>query len=261
MRLRRGRRRQEVHNGRQHTIRPDVLGRRHRHDRRNETAGHTALERGYQLLLGDLLPFQVFLGEIVIYLRDRLHQLLTRGLHGVREVGRDIRLLTVPGVVRIQVGFHGHKVHDAFEVCLFPNGQVYRHHTGTQPASKRIDGFVKISAFPIHHVDHGQATDTQLHSALPQTFRLHLHLGHGIDHHDHTLDNAQRPQRVVDEGCFTGRVYEVDLGLVPVHMSQTGQDRHLPLDLVLIVVHGGGAVNDVAQAVLGTTGEEQCLDE
>ena len=37
----------------------------------------------------------------------------------------------------------------------------------------------------------------------------------------------------------------------PIDVREAGGDGHLPLDLVLVVVHGGGAVHDGAQTVLG----------
>src|SRR5439155_24151251 len=96
---------------------------------------------------------------------------------------------------------------------------------------------------------------------LPDLLGLHLHAGHGVDHHHRRLDHAQAGAGVRDEIAVAGGVDEVDPMALEVAVGGRGVDRYLAADLIGVEVRGGAAVVHLAEPREPAGGEQHGLHQ
>ena len=120
---------------------------------------------------------------------------------------------------------------------------------------------VEVGVLLVHAVDEHGAGDAHLAGDLPQTLRLDLRAGDGVDHEQRHLGGLHAGDRVADEVRVAGRVDDVDLHAVVNDGCEREVDRELALDLLGVVVEARVTVIDGAEPLRGAGQIEHRLGE
>ena len=231
-------------------------------DRADGAGGHSRLERvARPPRWVSSLPSRYFSSRASSASATRSTRALARLGGRIGHVVGDGPFGALAGRAGIGVGLHGHQVDHALETGLVADGQRHGHHFVAEAGLERGHRLAEVGPLAVHHVDGGHPGHAHVAGALPHALGLDLDLGHGVDQHEDALDDGQRAQGLVDERGLARGVDEVDPVTGPIDVGEPGGDGHLPLDLVLVVVHGRGAVHDRTQPVLGAGGEQQSFDQ
>jgi hypothetical protein len=190
------------------------------------------LERGDDLLVGDVLALQVALHQRLGVLGDLVHELLAVLLREVGQVVRDRDLAA--RAVGVLVRLHVDEVDHAAGLVLGPDRDLGRDHVGPEGLLERLQHAEEVGSLAVEHVHVDQARDAQLLRALPQPLRADLDAQHAVDHEHRRLAHPQGAQRVGDERRLARGVDEVDLHVPPLERRERGGDRH-PARLLVVV--------------------------
>ena len=238
----------------------EVLGRHAAHHREDPAVVGAVLQRGDDLLVGDLLALEIALHERVGDLGDLVHELLAVLLRlGLELVGDRDLARVVASVAVVFVGLHVDEVHDAADLVLGADRDLRGHHVGAEGGLQRLEGAEEVGALAVEHVDEEHPRQVELLGALPQADRVDLGAHDRVDHEDGRFADPQGAERVGDEAGLARGVDEVDLALVPVERAQRRADRHLARLLVGVGIGGRVAIQDRAQPVDGAGLEQQRL--
>jgi hypothetical protein len=78
--------------------------------------------------------------------------------------------------------------------------------------------------------------------AAPRQLRPDLHARRRVDHHERRVRHPQGAHDFAEEVGIAGGVEQVHLVVVPLDRDHRRGHRHVPLDLVGVVVGRGGAL-------------------
>ena len=239
----------------------EVLRRDAARDREELARDDGVLERGGELVAGDLLVREVALHDRLVRLDDGLDELhaVLLGLGG--DVVRDRGGLRLAVGAGIQVGAHVEEVDDALQLVLVPDRDLHGDAALGELRAELLERGEEVRALAVEHGHEDDAAEVELLRALPEAGRLHLDAVDAVDGHQRSLDHAERGERVGLEARVAGRVDEVDLALVPLQVAERGRQRHLAAVLVVVPVGDRGRRFDGPEAVGGTRLEEHRLDQ
>ena len=229
-------------------------------DREHRAVVGALLERGDDLLVGDLLALEVALHQRVGRLGHLVHQLLAvllrLVLHLVRD--RDLAAVVLSGAL-VAVGLHVDEVDHAGDLVLGADRDLGGDHVRAEGRPEALERAEEVGALAVEHVDEDQAREVELGGALPQSRRVHLDAHHRVDDEHGRLADAQRAERVGDEAGVPGRVEQVDLAVLPFEDRERSRDRHLARLLVRIGVRHGRPLDHGPEPVDHTRLEQQRL--
>jgi hypothetical protein len=118
-----------------------------------------------------------------------------------------------------------------------------------QPILDHLHGAVEVGADAVHLVDEAHAGHVVLVGLTPHGLGLRLDAGDRVEHGDRTVEHAERALDLDREVDVARRVDDVDAVVVPDTSGGSGGDRDATLLLLRHVVHGRGAVVDLADLV------------
>ena len=191
-----------------------------------------------------------------------------RSLHPGRYLG----LLPLgPEVVLVDDRFHLHKIHNALELGLGPDRQLYRDRVGPEPLVHGLYGPVEVSPDPVHLVDERDPGYPILVSLPPDRLTLRLDTSNRVEQRYRTVKHPQASLHLHSEVHVPGRVYDIDTMLfgdtamkallgafavllralytAPEHGCGGGSNSYAALALLGHPVHNGVTVVDLAQPV------------
>ena len=202
----------------------EVAGRDAAGDREQAAVVGPLLERGDDLLVGDLLALQVALHQRVRGLRDLVHQLLAVLLRLVRELVRDRDLAQFSlAVAVVPVGLHVDQVDHARDLVLGADRDLGGDDVLAESGLERFERAEEVGALAVEHVDEHQPGEVELGRPLPQPVGVDLDAHHRVDHEHRGLAHAQRAERVGDEARIARGVDQVDLAVLPLEARQRGE--------------------------------------
>jgi hypothetical protein len=88
---------------------------------------------------------------------------------------------------------------------------------------------------------------------------LRLDPGHGVEHRDRAVEDAQRALDLDGEVDVPGRVDDVDGVAEPARGGRGGRNRDAAFLLLLHPVHGGGALMNLTDLVVDTGVKQDAL--
>ena len=141
--------------------------------------------------------------------------------------------VTVGGV---GVGLHGQQVHDAMELALGADRQLYRHGGAPEVGLDALQCPLETGPLAIQLVDDYRARQLVAVAEAPHLLGLDLDARHSVHQDQRGIGRHQRRPSVVDEDVEPGSIEQVDLGLVPLGHAHCGRDGHLALDLVVVEI-------------------------
>ncbi len=238
----------------------EVLGSNATGDGEDQAGGHSGLECGDDLVVGDLLALEVALHQLVGDLGDLIHQLLAVLGRDVSQLGGNLDLgavLTARALVL--VGLHVDQVDHAADLVLGSDRNLGGDDVGPEGLLERIESTKEVGPLAVEHVHEDQAREAQLLGALPESSRSDLDAEDGVDHEDRPFGDAQRGEGVGDEAGLTGSVDQVDLAALPAERGEARRDRHAARLLVRRRVRDRRAVCDRPKPADRTGLEEQGL--
>ena len=130
-----------------------------------------------------------------------------------------------------------------------PTGRWITAGRRLQAGLHHVDGAVEVGADAVHLVDEAHARDLVLVGLTPHGLGLRLDAGDRVEHGDGAVEDAQRALDLDGEVDVAGGVDDVDAVVVPDAGGGSGGDGDAALLLLRHVVHGGGAVVDLADLV------------
>ena len=248
--------RQEVDDRVEHRLDALVLERRAAQDRHEVERQRAGAERDLDLGLGDVFAGEVLLHQVVVAGGDGLEQQLAVLVGLVFHVGRDLDLVPLGAELLVvpDEGLHLDQVDQADERLVGlgatgTDGQVDDGRRGLQAILDHRDGAVEVGADAVHLVDEAHARHFVLVGLTPHGLGLRLDAGDRVEHRDGAVEDAQRPLDLDGEVDVAGGVDDVDAVVVPDAGRGCGGDRDATLLLLRHVVHGRGAVVDLADLV------------
>ena len=212
------------------------------------------------MLLGERPLLQVLLDQRVVGLRDRLHELLARGIRHRVDVVGPLGLLGHRSA-GIEIGLLVKQVGDPAELVLLTDGQLEGRDLGAERRHQLVEGALEIGALAVELVHEDRARQALVHGQLPRVLGLDLDTVDRADDDDHGVHRTDRVPEVADEVRGPGRIQRVDLDALPLdrrHGERNGDPAPL---LIGIVVGNGIAVFHGPHACDGTGREEQCFEE
>ena len=183
-------------------------------------------------------------------------------LGGIRHVLGNLGFfpLTI-AIGRIAVGLHPYQVYNTLEITLRAPGKLNRDGGAAEKRLDALERAVEAGALAIEFVDDQRARQLEVVGKRPHLFGLHFDSGHGIHHDQRGVGGDERGPRVIDKDVVAGRIQKVDLGLLPLGVSQRGGNGDLALDLLLVEIRNGVAFIDPRQPVGGARGIQQAGGE
>ena len=147
-------------------------------------------------------------------------------------------------------------VDDAFQGAAAAERVGQHHRPRAQAGAQLLEHARDVGAGAVGLVDEHQARHAVARRLAPHRLGLGLDAGDGAEHRHRPVEHAAAALHLGGEVDVAGRVDEVEVVVAPRH----GGDRRLDGDALLafegIVIHGGGAVVDLAHLV-DAAGQEQ----
>ena len=147
-------------------------------------------------------------------------------------------------------GVHFQQVHDAGEVALHADRQLYHGHGGTQTVLDHVDAPGEVGPDTVHLVDKTDAGHAVLVGLAPYRLGLRLDARDSVENGDGPVEDAERPLDLNGEVDVAGRVDDVDAVVVPQARGGGRCDRDAPLLLLGHPVHRGAALVDLTHLVV-----------
>ncbi len=182
------------------------------------TLDYRPAQRRGKLLRGDFLAAQVLLDEGIIYLGNRLHQLLAVAFGLGLECLWHVAFLGLgPGA---GIGLHRQQVDDALEAGMGADSQLQRQAFLAQLGLDFPDDLDIIGVLAVHLVDEDEPWQTGLLAVAPDLLRADLHAGGGADDDDGPFADAQGGPGLADEIGIAGGVEDIELMIPPLAGQQ-----------------------------------------
>src|SRR5215471_17022549 len=253
--------RQVVDDGVEHGLHALVLERRAAQHRGERAGDRRPADRGDELLLGGLSALEVQLHHLVVILGDGLEQPVTPLAGRLDVVGGDVDVLVL---VALALGLpeqpaHPDQVDDAAEVGLDAPGKLDDQRRGAETVGNHLHAAVELGAYPVYLVHEADPRHAIPVGLAPDSLRLRLHAGHGVEHGDGAVEHPQRAFHLDGEVHVPGRIDDVDRVVTPGRGGRGGRDRDAALLLLLHPVHGRGALMDFTDLVVDAGVEQDAL--
>src|SRR5207302_4618774 len=107
------------------------------------------------------------------------------------------------------------EIDDPRQLVLGTDRKLNRDAPARELLSRRLEDAEEVGALAVEHVDEEDARKLLLLGPLPHARRVDLDTHHAAEHHEHSLDDAERGVRVGLEARVARRVDEVDLAVLP----------------------------------------------
>ena len=206
--------------------------------------------RGFELGLGQRGALEILLGNGVVEIRDRLDHLIARicgrGSDVVRDLDDGRRVGDIAGE---HDRLHRHEIDDPRERVLAADHELDRHRVAAEALANIRDDGGQRRPDAIELVDEREARNLELVGLMPDRLRLRLNACDAAEHHDRTVEDAQRALDLDREVDVARRVDEMDLVLLPLERDRGRRDGDAALALLLHPVHLGLTVVDLADLV------------
>ena len=142
-------------------------------------------------------------------------------------------------VVRIpHQGLHLDQIDHALEVVFRADRDLHRQRARAEALLDHVHAAHEARAAAVHLVDVAHARHVVVVREAPVGFRLRLHAGHAVEHHDRAVEHAQRAVHLDGEVDVPGGVDEVDLLVAPEGRHRGALDGDAALLFLLEVVRG-----------------------
>ena len=204
-------------------------------------------------------PPEVRVHQRLVLRGDGLEHLLAVAGSLVDHVGGDVDGLVLRAEVLLvdvapDEGLHLDQVDETFEGldglgAAGADRQLDDEGVRLEAVLHHVDGAVEVGTDAVHLVDEAHARHVVLVGLAPDGLGLRLDAGDGVEHGDGTVEHAERALDFDGEVDVTRGVDDVDAVVVPDAGGGGGGDRDATLLLLGHVVHGGGAVVDLADLV------------
>ena len=129
----------------------------------------------------------------------------------------------------------------------FENGQLHRNHLAAKSFAQRVDGAFAIGAGMIHLVDHDGPRQVEFFAELPHPPGHGLHAASCVHHQQGRFYRQQRRSRLMHEHGKAGRIYKIDLYVVPLGECQRILHGCAPRYILFVIGGYGAAVIHPAQ--------------
>ena len=120
---------------------------------------------------------------------------------------------------------------------------------------------VQVRAFAVQAVEGDDARDAELVGRLPHLFGRDLRAVDAVHDDQRGVGHPQRRPRVTQEVGHSGRVDEVDLGLIPLNVGHAGGESVLARDFFFVVIGDGRPVVHLPETIDRPRVEQQGRDE
>ena len=208
------------------------------------------MEAGDQLFLRQGAFGKEGLHQLFVGFRHHLEQLLPRDRRGVGHLRRNVPLRHASAVVGGKgQRFHAYEIDDAVERALVPDGQLNRNDSTPAVAMQGLECPLEAGAIALQPADDDEAGELQGGGLGPELFGLHLDTGDRVDDDQGAFADAKRGAGISEEVGEAGRVDDVDFGVLPLGVGETGGECVLTGDFFVVEVGDGGAVVDLPDAV------------
>ena len=197
---------------------------------------HGLAQKALQLLGGDLLALEVLHHDLVVGLRDKVHQLVVRRLRGVHELRRHVFLDDL-AVLEV-AGLHADDVDDAGEAGAHAHGNGHGADAAAEALPQALEREVEVGVVLVETVDEQGARHGELLGREPEARGRGLGTS-GIHHEDDGLARAHGRVCVTDEVGIAGGIEDVDARVTPGHGRDRGGDGEAARTLLGIVVKRG----------------------
>ena len=130
-----------------------------------------------------------------------------------------------------------------------PTGSCTTRGVRLEAALHHVDGAVEVGADAVHLVDEAEARHVVLVGLAPHRLGLRLDAGDRVEHGYGAIEHPQRTLDLDGEVDVARGVDDVDAVVVPHTGRRRRRDRDATFLLLGHVVHGGGAVVNLADLV------------
>ena len=135
------------------------------------------------------------------------------------------------------------------ELVLAPDRKLDHGRIRAEAVDDHLDAALEVRAEAVLLVHEADARDLVLVGLTPDGLGLRLDAGDAVEHHDRTVEHAQRALHLDREVHVSGRVNDVDAVIFPEAGRGGRGDRDPALLLLGHPVHRRGAVVDLADLV------------
>ena len=230
-------------------------------DDRDHFAGHRGLaDHGAELVGGDLLPFQIHLGDLVVKQRDgvdKLFPILPGQLHFLFGDGPYAHVLAQ--VIIEDDGVHIHQIHDAAEIRFLADGQLDGHRVRLQAVIDHVQDIEEIRAGDVHFVDIDHSRHVVVVRLPPDRLGLGLHAALGAEDRHTAVQHAQAALHLGGEVHVARSIDDIDAGILPEAGGGGTGDGDAALLFLHHPVHGGVSFVHLAELVVDAGVEKDPL--
>jgi hypothetical protein len=230
-------------------------------EREQLAAGRRGAETGDEVVLRERALLEELLHEGFVGLGHHLDEPFARRGGRVGEVGGDVALRHLAGVVREGQRLHAHEVNDAVEPALFAERDLNRDDGAAAVAVQRLEGALEAGALTFEAIDDDEARQVERGRVRPELLRLYFDAGYRVHHQDRAFGHAQRGARIGQEVRESGSVDDVDLGLLPLGVGKAGGERVLAGDRFVVEIRDRGPFVNLPEAIDGPGCEQHGGDQ
>ena len=210
-------------------------GRQHRRERARQ---QRRLEPRRQILLRQLLVFEIGQHQLFVGLDDPLDQRVAARRRGRRRIRRGLRGARPVALVRPPA----EHLDGAAELRLRADRQQERLALGAEHALHASQRVVPTRVLAIQPSDHHRAGNAPPSRHPPGRLGADLHARGSVDHHDRGVRHGHGGNDLADEIGVAGRVQQVEPQVAVSQRDQRSADRHPAVPLLGVKVGDGVAV-------------------
>ena len=125
---------------------------------------------------------------------------------------------------------------DSCEILFRSQGNLNRNWRASEYLGNRFERPLEAGVIPIHLVKDDDTRQPEFIAKFPHLFRLNLYTRDRIDYDQGRVRHPQSQFGLGKERAISRRIQDVDLRLPPLHTCHGGGNRHLPRDLLFVVI-------------------------
>src|SRR5690606_12101841 len=163
------------------------------------------------------------------------------------------------GVRTPDVSLHPDEVDDTLEVGFGANRKLDSQRVGAKTLADHVDAALEVRADLVHLVDEADPRHVVPVGLAPHLLRLGLDTFLAVEHGDCAIEDPQRALHLNGEVDVTGRVDDVERGVVPTTGGRGRRNRDAALLLLFHPVHRRRALVGLAELVVDTGVKEDAL--
>src|SRR5205823_5263499 len=118
-----------------------------------------------------------------------------------------------------------------------------------------------VGALAVHATGHDHARRVVLLAIIPDALGDDFDASDAVHNYNCRVYHRQRHLGFVDEHVETRCVHDVDLRFAPFHVGESGRQRHLAGNFLVVVIRGSAAVVHAAQPLRGPGGVQHGRDQ